>query len=76
MLPAGAAFRVKPDSLIVMQVHYSALGGEPVEDTTSYHSHVTEPPEQIAQTRPLAMVDLDVPPGATAVSVTDRFPLF
>ena len=74
VLPDGAAFRVKPGSLIVMQVHYSALGGEPVEDTTSYHIRVSsDPPAQLAQTRPLAILELDIPPGASSVSVSDRF---
>lgn len=73
IFPEGTALRVKPNSTIVMQVHYSALGGEPTEDSTIYQIVTTEtPPEKIAQTRPLAIQNLDIPPGAT-VSFTDTF---
>ena len=73
IFPEGTALRIKPNSVPVMQIHYSALGGEPVEDTTSYHIvTTTEPPQKIAQTRPLAIQNLDIPPGAT-VSVKDTF---
>lgn len=73
IFPEGTALRVKANSTIVMQVHYSALGGDPTEDDTSYHFVESDtPPEKVAQTRPLAIQDLDIPPGAT-VSFNDTF---
>jgi len=69
----GTALRIKPNSTIVMQVHYSALGGEPTEDSTTYNFVTTDTvPEKIAQTRPLAIQDLDIAPGATS-SFSDMF---
>ena len=73
IFPEGTALRIKPHSVAIMQVHYSALGGDPIEDSTSYHFVSSDtPPEKVAQTRPLAIQDLDIPPGAT-VSFDDKF---
>ena len=66
--------RVAPGSTVVMQVHYSALGGEPAEDSTSYNFvQSDQTPERIATTHPLAIQSLDIPAGATNVSETDTF---
>jgi hypothetical protein len=73
IFPEGTALRIKPNAVVVMQVHYSALGGESTEDSSSYHIVTTDIiPDSVAQTRPLAIQDLDIPPGATA-SFNDTF---
>ena len=74
IFPEGTALRIKPNSPIVMQVHYSALAGEPMEDSSSYHIVTTDtPPELIASTRPLAVRDLNIPAGSEAASFTESF---
>jgi len=70
----GAALRVKANSVIVMQVHYSALGGDTTEDKTSYHIKTSSTvPDFIARTSPLAVQELDIPAGAVDVNFSDRF---
>ncbi|MGC6509551.1 MAG: hypothetical protein ACON4U_14105 [Myxococcota bacterium] len=74
VLPENTAFVVEAGSPIVMQVHYSALGGEPTEDTTTYEMVVsTEQPSKILSTRPLAIQNLDIPAGESDVSITGYF---
>ena len=74
VLPDDTAFVVEAGSAIVMQVHYSALGGEPTEDTTTYEMVVSEEqPSKILSTRPLAIQSLDIPAGESDVSVTGYF---
>jgi hypothetical protein len=74
ILSEEISLRIKPESLLVMQVHYSALGGEPTEDETSYHAKIsTEIPEHIARTSPLAVQDLNIPSGASSASFGDTF---
>ena len=74
IFPEKTALRVAPGSTVVMQVHYSALGGEPIEDSTTYNFVTTdETPSFIASTRPLAIQDLDIPAGATNVTASDSF---
>lgn len=74
IFPEGTALRVAPHSTVVMQVHYSALGGEPREDNTSYHFVTSDQaPDFIASTRPLAIQDLDIPAGESHATATDQF---
>ncbi len=74
VFPEGTALRVKPGSSVIMQVHYSALGGDPTEDSTTYHFVTSEQtPAFIASTRPLAIQDLDIPAGASNATATDTF---
>ena len=74
IFPEGTALRVSPNSTVVMQVHYSSLGGEPVEDSTSYNFVTSDQtPEFIASTRPLAIQDLDIPAGSSNATATDTF---
>ena len=62
--PDGTALRIQPNAVVVMQIHYSALGGEPTEDSTAYHLVTTEePPQFVAEARPLAIRNIDVPAG-------------
>lgn len=72
--PEGTALRVKAGSPIVMQVHYSSIGGDAIEDTSSYHIVTsTTPPEYVASTRPLAVMELDIPAGATDASFSETY---
>lgn len=72
--PENVALRVKPNSPIIMQIHYSALSGENTEDSTSYHIVTSDTaPEFVASTRPLAVQKLDIPAGESSVSATDTF---
>ena len=72
--PENAAIRIEKDSVIVMQVHYSALGGEKQEDTTQFlMKTTTEEPDYLLTTKPLAIQNLDIPAGNANVEVRDTF---
>lgn len=74
VLEEGMAFKVEAGSPIIMQVHYSALGGEPTVDTTTYEMVFSDvQPEKILSTRPLAVQDLDIPAGESNVVITQEF---
>lgn len=74
IFPEGTALRIKQDSILVMQVHYSALGGSDMEDSTSYHYVTSDTaPDLIASTHPLAIQDLDIPAGQRYTSFRDTF---
>ena len=72
--PEGTAFRIPKDSIVIIQVHYSALGGDAKEDKTIYEMILTEEePEKLLVTKPLAIQDLSIPPGADSVEFSDTF---
>lgn len=73
-MPEGMAVRIRAGSRVVMQVHYSALTGEPQEDSTELKLRLTtQPPEQLLTTRPLVVHDLEIPAGEANVEMTQRF---
>ncbi len=62
-----AGFRIEKGSSIVMQVHYNMLESSPENDQTTFEMELTEEqPEQVNVTRPLAILDLDIPAGESA----------
>ena len=68
------AFRIHRNDTIVMQIHYSAVGGNNTEDMTVANLQITDlEPEKLISTRPLAIQSLDIPPGATNSSFSRPF---
>ena len=59
-----AGFRIEKGASIVMQVHYNMLEDSPEADQTTFEMElVDEEPDYINVTRPLAILDLDIPAG-------------
>ena len=73
-----AAIRIQQDSLIVMQVHYSAVAGEPIADSETAFQAVltTEAPELLMRTTPVAQLDLDIPAGDSDVQASITLPYY
>ena len=63
--PEDVAMRVERGSLIVMQVHYSAVAGAPEPDSTTEFQAVmtTDEPTWLTRTTPLANRGLAIPAG-------------
>ena len=75
--PQNTAIRIEKGSLVIMQVHYSALGGQEQIDSTQFlMKTTTEEPEFLLTTKPLAIQDLDIPAGNPNVEVRDVFTNF
>jgi mono/diheme cytochrome c family protein len=69
-----AGFRIEKGSSIVMQVHYNMLENSPEEDKTSFEMElVEEEPDYVNVTRPLAILDLDIPAGDSESIHTQTF---
>jgi hypothetical protein len=69
--PDGMAMKLDPGVLIVIQVHYSAVGGQAMQDagTTLLLLTTDETPEFLRTTRPIPVRQLDIPAGeANAVN--------
>jgi len=72
--PDQTAIRIRAGSIVVMQVHYSHVGGAPeVDDTELQLELVTSIPEQLASTRPLAVLELDIPAGEANLEFEKRY---
>ncbi|MCA9665055.1 MAG: hypothetical protein KC503_05685 [Myxococcales bacterium] len=64
VLDENVGVRILEGSKIVMQIHYSALGGDPVPDATEFQMVLTDvPPEKLRVTRPVAILDIPIPAG-------------
>ncbi len=67
--------RVEAGSVAVMQIHYSAAGGDPEPDTTALQLEIgDEPTSYLYYARPMAITDLDIPAGDEEVTVTRAWP--
>lgn len=74
VFPDGVGQRVEAGATLIMQVHYSAVAGEPVEDRTRVALAVyDEAPDLLVEARPLPVMDLFVPAGATEATATATF---
>lgn len=63
--PAGVGIPIRAGSKVVMQVHYNLLGGDPEPDRTTFAMRLTTTPvERAIETRPIPILDLDIPAGA------------
>lgn len=70
----GDAIRITAGSTIVLQVHYSALSGDPEPDHTELQLILSEEqPTNLVRTVPLLIPNLDIPPGRDDVRFTDLF---
>ncbi|MGM0555534.1 MAG: hypothetical protein ACQEVA_04055 [Myxococcota bacterium] len=69
-----AGFRIEKGSSIVMQVHYNMLEASPENDQTKFEMELVDAePDHINVTRPLAILDLDIPAGESESVHTKRF---
>lgn len=73
VLPDGLAYLVPAGAKLVVQIHYGATGRSP-DTTTLLVTTSTRPPTSLLHTRPLAILDLDIPAGARGVTQTRAFP--
>ena len=63
------AIPIRAGSKIVMQVHYNMLAGDPEPDLTAFQMSLqTEPTDFVVHTRPLLIVDLEIPADAPEAS--------
>lgn len=73
-LPSDLGLRIEKGSKIVMQVHYNMLEGSPEEDRTEFQMKLSDrQPEKLAETRPLAILDLNIPAGEANAVHTKTF---
>ena len=76
-LGEGVGTRVEAGSKIVVQIHYSLLGGQPAPDTTTLQiKTLKEAPTTLSVVRPLPILDLDIPPGVAEVKHVTEFPYY
>lgn len=62
--PEGQSTYVAAGSLVVMQIHFSPVGGEPYGDTTALEIQVqAEPTAELRLSRPVAHLDIPIPAG-------------
>jgi len=60
----GRGIRIEAGSRIVMQAHYNLLSADPQRDATEFAMQLTDtPPTTLVDTRPLPILDLDIPAG-------------
>lgn len=77
IFPDDVSVRIDPGSVAVMQIHYSATGGDPAPDTTELQLELgTEPTPYLYRALPLAIPDMEIPAGESDVVVTRTFPLY
>jgi hypothetical protein len=71
ILPGEFGIPINPGSRLVMQVHFSAVGGDPQPDLSALELGLTQTaPEFNLRTVPLAIPEIDIPAGATDVTFT------
>lgn len=76
-LGEGVGTRVEAGSKIVVQIHYSLLGGQPApDDTTLEIKTLKETPTTLSVVRPLPILELDIPPGVAEVKHVNEFPYY
>ncbi len=73
-LPAGSAYRVPAGSKLVVQVHYSLIGAPTPDATKLVLAFGDREPTALLRTRPVAVLDLDIPAGAGPVRQIGTFP--
>lgn len=74
ILPEGRAIRIEAGSRIVMQVHYNTLETSPGPDETEFQMVLTsEEPEILIETKPMPILDLEIPAMASDVNHTRVF---
>lgn len=72
--PPDTALRIPAGAAVVMQVHYSAVVGEPEPDLTTFGVTLTEQqPAFLTGARPLPVMDLHIPAGASSVTASQTF---
>lgn len=66
----GTAMRIAAGDAIVMQVHYSAVAGDPIPDSATEFQAIltTDEPERLARMTPLVEQDLDIPAGEASTT--------
>lgn len=74
VLPAGTAYRVPRGSKLVVQIHFSPRGAAVPDDTHLSLITTTTLPTSLLRTRPVAILDLDIPAGDPAVVASRAFP--
>lgn len=63
--PDGTGIPITAGSKVVMQVHYNLLGSDPEPDATTFAMRLTTTPvERAITTRPVPILDIDIPAGA------------
>lgn len=73
-LDEGLGIEIPAGARVVMQIHYSAVGGEPLPDQTELLLDLTdEPPTSVMRTIPLAIPYIDIPAGDDDVSFSTVF---
>ncbi len=74
VLEDGEAIRVPAGARVVMQVHYSAQGTDPTAATTTLGIVRAETePEKLLVTRPLPVMDFEIPAGEASFTATQTF---
>ncbi len=74
LLPDGRAVRIEAGSRIVMQVHYNTLETSPGPDQTEFQMILgPEQPEVLVETKPMPILDLEIPAGESNVNHTRVF---
>lgn len=69
--PANTGIPIEAGSRVVMQLHYSAVGGDPLPDQTELQLQLTDtPPQNIMRTVPLAIPTIEIPAGEDDVTFT------
>ncbi|MCA9513603.1 MAG: hypothetical protein KC635_01550 [Myxococcales bacterium] len=76
--PDGQATRILAGSKIVVQVHYNTLAeGPDVDPGSALDLRLgTDAPTTLEVTRPVAILDLDIPAGAANVTMTETYPYY
>lgn len=74
----GMAMRIEADTVLVMQIHYSAVAGDPIADTaTEFQAVLTDDePEWLSTTTPLAQQGIEIPAGEVEVVETLSLPYY
>ncbi|MEX1363025.1 MAG: hypothetical protein AB1Z98_07860 [Nannocystaceae bacterium] len=71
IIPPQLGIPIDAGSRVVMQIHYSAVGGDSVADQTQLQLQLTEtPPQSVMRTVPLAIPELQIPAGEDDVTFT------
>ena len=72
--PPGEAVRISAGSTVILQVHYSVLGGEPAPDHTEFQAVMTtQEPDRLVRTVPLLIPWLEIPVNDPSAEVSALF---
>ncbi|MEM6293072.1 MAG: hypothetical protein AAGA54_17480 [Myxococcota bacterium] len=73
-MPPNTGRPIAAGSKLVMQMHYSAVGGEAMPDLTQMQLRTTtEPPAFVERTLPFANLGIDIPAGSADATFTKTF---